>query len=251
MMSMSQNLYTSGEYLKKNPLWHTDESPWKARYVLHIMAKNKIVPKTICEVGCGAGEVLKLVQKGMDKECMFWGYEISPQAFELCQHRANERLQFKLSDIRQEEGAYFDLILLLDVLEHLEDYFSFLREIQPKSLYKIIQFPLDITVRTVLLGELIRFQRTYGHIHYFTKDVAIQMLNDVGYEVVDYRYTWQYNNLQFIWNENKKNPRELLIRLVGFLVRNILTAPNQLFFVMHKDLAVRVMGGWRLLVLVK
>jgi 2-polyprenyl-3-methyl-5-hydroxy-6-metoxy-1,4-benzoquinol methylase len=143
MMSMSQDLYASGDYLKKNPLWHVDESPWKAKCILEIMVKNSITPKTICDIGCGAGEVLRLVQERMDQECMFWGYEISPQAFELSQQRANKRLHFKLADIRQERGTYFDLILLMGVVEHMEDYFSFLREIQPKSEYKIIQLPME------------------------------------------------------------------------------------------------------------
>lgn len=244
-------LYTNGEYLKKNPLWHTDESPWKAKYVLQLMAKNGIAPKTICDVGCGAGEVLKLVQEGMGEECTFWGYEISPQAFELCLRRANERLHFKLADIRQEEQTHFDLILLMDVLEHLEDYFSLLRELQPKSQYKIIHIPLDISVRNILWGNLIKFRAAYGHIHYFTKDVALQMLKDAGYEVVDYLYTWQSNSFQFVWNENRKNPPKLARKLAGFMARKILGMPSQIFFAIHNDLAARVMGQWRLLVLAK
>ena len=248
---MTQDLYTSGAYLQKNPLWHADESPWKANYVLQIIAKNSIAPKTICDVGCGAGEVLRLVQEGMNEGCIFWGYEISPQAFALCHSRANERLHFKLADIRQEKGAHFDLILLLDVLEHLEDYFTFLREIQPKSEYKIIHIPLDISARTVFRGDLIKFRAAYGHIHYFTKDLAIQMLKDVGYEVVDYLYTWQSNSIHFVWNENRNNPRKLARRLVGFIGRTILGVPSQILFAIHKDLAVRVIGRWRLLVLAK
>ena len=246
-----QNLYTSGDYLKKNPTWHADESPWKAKYVLQIMRRNNIAPKIICDVGCGAGEVLRLLQESMDTDCLFWGYDISPQAFELSQRRANERLHFKLADIRQEDGSHFDLILLMDVIEHLEDYFSFLREIRPKSPYKILQIPLDISVQEVFLNNLIRFRGNYGHLHYFTKDLAIQMLQDVGYEVIDYLYTWPSSSLQFLWNENKRNPKLLLRKLVLFIGRKILTAPKQVFFAFHKDLAVRVLGGWRLLVLAK
>ena len=244
-------LYTSGEYLQKNPLWHADESPWKAKHVLQLMARNGIAPKTICDVGCGAGETLRLVQEGMGEECTFWGYEISPQAFALCQSRTNEKLHFKLADIRQEKNIHFDLMLLMDVLEHLEDYFSFLRELQSKSQYKIIHFPLDISVRNVLWGNLSKFRDAYGHIHYFTKDVAIQTLRDAGYEVVDYLYTWESNSFQVVWNENRRNPGTLARKLVGFMARKILGVPSQIFFAIHKDLAVRVMGRWRLLVLAK
>jgi len=86
---------------------------------------NHVTPKTICDVGCGAGEVLKQLQESLDGECLSWGYEISPQAFEMCRSRGNERLEFMLADICQEKNIHFDLILVLDVIEHLEDYFTF------------------------------------------------------------------------------------------------------------------------------
>ncbi len=248
---MTQDLYISGEYLEKNPTWHADESPWKAKYVLHMLANNHLVPQTICEVGCGAGEILKLMQESMDQDCLFWGYEISPQAFELCQSRANEKLQFKLADIRQESDICFDLLLIMDVLEHLEDYFSFLRELQPKSHYKIIQLPLDVSVRSVFRGDLIDYRNAYGHLHYFTKDVAIEMLKDTGYEIIDTMYTYQTSPFQVVVDEIKRHPRKLPRKLLGFVARKMLSVPERLFFAMDQDLAVRVLGKWRLLVLAK
>ena len=248
---MTRDLYTSGEYLQKNPLWHADESPWKAKHVLQMIARNKIAPKTVCDVGCGAGEVLHLVHEGMHGECRCWGYEISPQAFGLSHRLSSETLQFKLADIRQEDDAHFDLMLLMDVIEHLEDYFSFLRELQPKAEYKILHIPLDISVRTVLLGKLTDFRAAYGHLHYFTKDVALQMLRDAGYEVIDYLYTWQANSLQYVWDENKQNPWKLMRKLAGFVVRTLLGLPSQVLFAIHEDFAARIMGQWRLLVLAR
>jgi len=38
--------------------------------------------------------------------------------------RTNEGQNFKLMDTREEKDVFFDLILVLDVTEHLEDYFS-------------------------------------------------------------------------------------------------------------------------------
>src|SRR5256885_15001073 len=118
------DLYTTGEYLKKNPTWHVEESPWKARQILQMLKRHDFAPQTICEVGCGAGEILRQLQGSLDPGCSFWGYEISPQAYELAMSRANEKLKFKLADIQHEEGIFFDLLLVMDVIEHLEDYFS-------------------------------------------------------------------------------------------------------------------------------
>jgi SAM-dependent methyltransferase len=249
---MIQDIYTSGEYLQKNPLWHTDESPWKAKYILQMIEKSRLAPKTICDVGCGAGEVLRLVQEGiMDKECTFWGYEISPQAFDLSQAKQNERIHFKMADFLKEENVYFDIVLIMDVIEHIEDYFSFLRGIHNKSEYKIIQIPMDINSWDVMLGRLAEFREEFGHIHYFTKDLALQALNDLGYEVVDYFYTWQSNSFCFELKEIIKARRNLPRKLAGLFARTILSVPGRILFAIHKDLAVRTVGGWRLLVLAK
>jgi hypothetical protein len=37
----------------------------------------------------------------------------------------------------------------MDVVEHLEDYFSFLREIRPKGEFKMLHIPLDLSVQTI------------------------------------------------------------------------------------------------------
>src|ERR1700689_2530828 len=137
-------IYTDGEYLKKNPSWHLEESPFKAKYVLQMIAKHQLSPKTICEVGCGVGEVLRLIQQGMDERCEFWGYDVSPQAMEMCEERANDGLRYKLMDIFHEKNASFDLILVMDVIEHLEDYFLFLRDLKSKGNLKIFHIPLDL-----------------------------------------------------------------------------------------------------------
>lgn len=231
---MLESIYTTGEYLQKNPNWHVEESPWKSTQILRMLAQNNIAPRTICEVGCGAGEVLRQLQKNMDPECLFWGYEISPQAFELSKTRANEKLHFKLLDIRKEEGSFFDLILVLDVIEHIEDYFSFLRDIRPKGQYKLLHLPLDLSVQSILRPNgLPGVRQAYGHIHYFTKSIALQVLKDVGYEVLDYFYA----------------PRS--IGLADNIIKKLLIPPRMLFFFLQQDLAVRILGGYSLMVLAK
>jgi SAM-dependent methyltransferase len=232
--SMSDNIYTSGEYLKNNPTWHVEESPWKVKQILRMLRRSHISPETICDVGCGAGEVLRKLQEQMNTTCLFLGYEISPQAFELCKTRANDKLHFKLADIRQEKDTFFDLILIMDIIEHLEDYFSFLRDIKPKSDYKIFHIPLDLSVQSILrCNALLRVREAYGHIHYFTKDIALCVLNDVGYEVLDYFYA----------------PRS--IDLANNIWKKLLIPPRVLFFSIQRDTAVRILGGYSLLILAK
>jgi len=193
MMMIAQNQYTSGNYLEKNPTWHVEESPWKVKHILPMMKRHHLVPNTVCEAGCGAGEVLRLMQAFMSEACTFWGYDISPQAIEMCKERANERLHFKLADIRQEQDVFFDLLLVLDVIEHLEDYFSFLKDVKPKGRYKLFHIPLEVSVQGVLRGKIfMRNRDLHRHLHHFTKETALRTLEDVGYEVLDCSYSPEY-----------------------------------------------------------
>jgi SAM-dependent methyltransferase len=233
-----ENIYTTGEYLEKNPTWHIEHSPWKAKQIMRMLAQNDIVPKTVCEVGCGAGEILKQLQENMEHPCTLWGYEISQQAFDLCKSRENERLHFKLADFLQEKDPFFDLILLIDIIEHLEDYFSFLRDLKPKSQYKILHIPLDLTLRAIVRRELIGHRKHAGHLHYFTQDIALQMLKEVGYEVLDHFYTPIALEIPA-----KATPVEVK--------RQLLFLPRKIGFTIRRDLAVRLFGGWSLLVLAK
>ena len=151
-----------------------------------MLQKNRITARSICDVGCGTGEVLKQLQETLNNDCVFLGYDISPHAFQLAKGRANEKLQFRLADFLEEKGN-FDLILVLDVIEHLEDYFSFMKRLKPRSHYKIFHIPLDLSVQTVFRKKAFLKRRdSYAHVHYFTKETALRNLVDTGYEVLDY-----------------------------------------------------------------
>ena len=79
-----EEIYTSGEYLEKHPTWHTEEAPRKVRHIVPMMKRHRLVPDAICELGCGTGEVLRLLQENMSDTCTCCGYDISPQAFTRC-----------------------------------------------------------------------------------------------------------------------------------------------------------------------
>ena len=230
----SRPLYRDGQYLAANPSWDVEDSPWKATQILRMLQRNKLSPKTICEVGCGAGEILKQLQEKMGLECSFWGYEVSPQAFELCRGKENEKLQFLLVESFEAANIQFDLLLAIDVVEHVEDYFGFLRGIREKGNYKIFHIPLDLSVQGLLRGVPMKVRREVGHIHYFTKETALESLREAGYQVLDFFYTPVLVDL----------PAKSWKRAVGKL-------PRRGLFSLHRDWAVRLLGGYSLLVLAR
>lgn len=244
------DFYTNGEYLQKNPGWHIDAAQWKADSVLQMIRRNTLSPHTICDIGCGAGEILRILQQNLSKESTFEGYDIAPQAITLAKQRENSHLHFHLADFFQETPpTTFDLILLVDVLEHFENCFEILRDLKPKSTYKILQLPLDLSVNSIARNQLIDYRHATGHLHFFTKDIALEILRDAGYEILDYFYSLQPLDAT-PWSQGRQ-PKQDLIKLLRMTKRGLFRLPGNLCYAINPDLAVRFFGGWRLLVLAK
>lgn len=130
------------------------------------------------------------LQVALDGECEFWGYDISPQAIYLTQSRANDRLHFCLGDFPVAQETGFDLVLLIDVVEHVEDYAAFLGRVKPLGQYKILHIPLDLTLVNLLgVNHLVALRQRVGHLHYFTKETALHALQAADYHIVDWCYT--------------------------------------------------------------
>ncbi len=230
---MPKTIYTDATYLNKNPAWHVEDSAWKARHVLRMLERHNLQPRTICEVGCGAGEILAQLRDATAENVQLSGYEISPQAFELCRPRESPRLTFFLKDFLEESDSSLDLLLLMDVIEHVEDCYGFLKSLRPRARYTILHIPLDVSVQTVVRGSFFHaVHESAGHLHYFTKETALQMLADAGYHVLDHFYTGGAVDLP------AKSWKMALARL-----------PRKIAFAAHQDFAVRLLGGYSLLVL--
>lgn len=229
---MFTNIYIQGKYLNISSNWFAEDSFWKAEQILNILSKNCLQPLTICEIGCGAGEILKNLSNKLDSSINFSGWEISPQAFELCKKNETDRLKFYLGDFFAEDNI-FDLLLCIDVFEHVEDYYGFLKNLRHKSRYQIFHIPLDLCVANILRYKNLELMRySIGHIHSFTKETALASLKDTGYEIIDFFYT----------NYAVETPTKSLNRKLAKI-------PRKLFGLLNADLATRVLGGNELLVL--
>jgi SAM-dependent methyltransferase len=231
---LSENsIYDDTSYLANNPDWHVAESPWKAQEIHEMLAKNNLAPKTIAEVGCGAGEILIQLEKRLPN-CSFVGYEPSPQAFELARRRERENVHFIHGGLFDEQ-VRFDVLLCIDVFEHVDDYIGFVRSLKKYSDFKIFHIPLDLSVQSVLReGALLKARDTVGHLHYFSKATALATLKYCGYDVIDYRFTGL-----------ALEPPNRGLRA------NLMKFPRKAFSAISVDFAARVLGGWSLLVLAK
>jgi SAM-dependent methyltransferase len=227
---------TNSEYFQRNPTWQVQDSPWKAAQVLTMLTRNRLTPKSVADVGCGAGEVLnQLYQRMEDKSVRFYGYEVSPDAIKLCRQRENDRLAYFMMPL-SEVKEHFDLLLMLDVFEHVDDYRGFIAQCNNKADYKLYHIPLDMSAVSVITKWPMHERETVGHIHYFMKDTALAALADSKQNVVDWFYT-----------RFPSEPLNRQLSLLGNAV-NLLRWP---LFKIKPDLCVRMLGGYSLMVLTK
>jgi 2-polyprenyl-3-methyl-5-hydroxy-6-metoxy-1,4-benzoquinol methylase len=232
--TMTERIYTeeNGEYFRNNPTWHVQDSPWKAKQIIKMLSRNSINPKYIAEVGCGAGEILNQLYLSMPNDISFTGFDISGDAINLAKKREKDRLEFKHEDFL-ETNERFDLLLIIDVLEHIDDYLGFLKLCKNKAKNTIFHIPLELSAQAILRNLLISGRKSLGHLHYFMKETAIAALVDSGYDIIDYFYTAGSLDLPRTLNQK-----------IAFL-------PRKLLYKANKDIAVRLLGGFSLLVLTK
>jgi SAM-dependent methyltransferase len=180
-----ENRYTDGTYLSRWPEWFASDSSWKAHQIDIMIKRHSLTPSSVAEVGCGVGTILEALSLLIPDCKQFDGYDISPQAIELCAKRSNDRLHFHLEDFTKQADRA-DLLLVIDVVEHVEDYFGFLRAIRPRANKTIFHIPLELNGLAVVgRNSLLWSRREYGHLHYFGEGTAQAALRETGLQIVD------------------------------------------------------------------
>lgn len=235
---MKVDRYIDGTYLERVKDWHAGDSVWKAEKVFNMIRKHELSPGSIYDIGCGAGEILVHLQKKMRSDIEFCGYDISPQAITISKPKENPKLKFYNENFLTVKTNNPDLILLLDVFEHVPDYLGFLSALSLKATWFVFHIPIDISAIVILKKSewMIYMREKYGHLHFFTKRSALATLKDTGFDVIDYEYT---DDEQI----SKKPPRGIKPRFV-YEIRKYL-------FRFNPSLAVSLFRSYNILVLAK
>lgn len=226
----AERRYFDGTYLAENLEWHRADAPWKARLVERILFDHGVSPVSICDVGCGSGDVLEQLKRAFPRAALT-GFDVSPQLERFWAEK--EGIEFHLGALPEVNDRRYGVVLMLDVFEHVRDPFSLLDATRRFGEHFVFHIPLDLSALNVLRGApLEHARRTVGHLHFYTKDLALALLKDCGYRVVDARYTGAYAF---------GAPRSLRTALAAL--------PRRIAYALHKDLGVRLLGGETLLVL--
>jgi SAM-dependent methyltransferase len=236
MKDSSNHLYISGEYYKNNPDWDIADAKWKTEVIFNLLKKNNIAASEVIEIGCGAGENLVELAKRDDRIRKLTGYDISPQAIELAKKKASDKISYFNEDLAANTNITTELMLVIDVVEHVDDFYGFLRKLRTKSDYFVFHIPLDISCRTIMKPDVLLQQReSVGHIHYYTREMVEWALKDTDYEIKDWVYTKPVVDVQ---------PADSFKRFIKKILRNI-------SFTLNSDWSVKKWGGYSIMVLAK
>lgn len=231
MHSDANSPYVDGGYLRQHPTWHDEDAAYKAGLVHALLTRNGLSPHRVCDVGCGSGAALEGLLGLCRDVTAADGYDISPQAIDLAKGRETARLRFHLGSMPPLGTSKADVVLCLDVVEHVSDEATFLRELCRTGDRFIFNVPLQLTSWSVFRSfPLLDARKVDAHVHFFTKDLFFLALEENGLRALD----WLYH----------RPP----LRCRGY--RQAATnAVRRLAYRARPDFAVRMLGGWSLAVL--
>ena len=216
-------------------MWGIQDSEWKADIIETLLRKNNIHPSEITEIGCGAGAILESLYKSFP-DTQFKGFDISPHAISLANKNTNKQLHFFNEDFSAVTDLHSELVMIIDVLEHVDNYYSMLRNARTKGKYFIFHIPLDLSCRMILKPHILKQQRdSVGHIHYFSKEMVEWMLADTGFEIIDWLYTKPVGDINKPLNFK---------RGVKKILRN-------LSFRINKNVSAKLWGSYSMMILAK
>ena len=227
----AERRYLEGDYLAQNPDWDSGDSVWKADLVSAAIARSGIEAREIVEVGCGAGGVLAALRPAFP-QARLAGYDIAPGAQTFWAAYESAGIEFHVGDFLEQATPTVDVVLLLDVVEHLPDPIEFLSRIRPRARHFVFHFPLDLSVLSVLREHpLLHVRRKVGHLSYYTRGLALALLEECGFRVLDVRFTAAGLNAP---------GRGAAARLASL--------PRAMLRAFSPDLAARLFGGETLIV---
>ena len=154
--------------------------------------------KKVLDIGCGGGKFVNyLLSKNVDS-C---GLEPSKPLFEKYLKSSNKFYNAAIEDFSKTSEVKYDVVTVLDVLEHVEypsAFMDHITKLQAPNGYLIIEIPLLGSFLSSVSGKNWHFFNKY-HLSYFTKSRLTKLLNEKGYEFVRSKYRGKYFKMDYFF----------------------------------------------------
>jgi 2-polyprenyl-3-methyl-5-hydroxy-6-metoxy-1,4-benzoquinol methylase len=178
--------------------WHQQRA---LPILTHLNPYRKI--GTLLEVGCAAGFFLKVAQQ---EGWQTYGAEIMAPAVEYALTRLGLNVFEGTLEQAQWSDAFFDVIVLIETIEHLLDPFAVLcetyRVLRPGGAVWVATPNLNSAMRSLLGGDW-SILSPAEHLFYFTEQTLAQMLRQAGFRAVE--FVWQLEGHTLLETMNPHN----------------------------------------------
>lgn len=186
--------YSEGSYFQ-NRHRHIEDAPFKSQCFIkvftHLARRLQWQLTSYVDVGCGSGEIVRLVSSSLRKEGFnigsVKGYDVSPHVCELTGHG----VEFVHGDFLQSNDTA-NLVTLFDVFEHIPDPIRFLAEVSNRADVIALHIPLDDSLTNALRDRYRKLLSHPGHLLFMDVVTALNTVTFAGARVVDYEYTFAF-----------------------------------------------------------
>lgn len=178
-------------------------------------------PRRLLEVGCGFGYFLdEAFEEGFEVS----GVEFSPHAVDRLRRKyAFPILSGPLESIELQRGG-FDVVVMLDVIEHLRDPFGSLDKLHdalaPGGILVLTTPDAESWVSRSIGKRLEDFRRTREHLVFFGRDTLESVLDEHGFELLSVRSIGHTFELRFLLDRLTLYNR-FLFRTLGRIVERL------------------------------
>ena len=158
------------------------------RYIQLFQRKYKQDLDTILDIGCGFGQLLCFLKEKKDYEC--YGFDPAPEAVDFVK---SKNINAKVAGLESMNvfNMKFDIVSMINVLEHLPDPEFVIKEIHSHVLRKngllIIDVPNEFNDFQVAGKEVHNLNEWWiappGHLSYFSSTSLRNLLEKNGFEI--------------------------------------------------------------------
>ena len=123
---MQQHTYSIMYAVEEHHWWFVGRRRILKSFVARIVAGLKTTKPQILDIGCGTGANLEMLAEFGDAQ----GVDVSAEALTFCRARGLDQVRQGEAEQLPYEDSKFDLVTALDVVEHLDDDLSGLKEMR-------------------------------------------------------------------------------------------------------------------------
>lgn len=228
-----RDLYLKDEYIKKNPSLHEEDSEWKIGKIIllidKLIKKNYINSNEInlLDVGGGAGLILKEISNYIERVYSIrvnrYALDLSPGMLAV-QEKNNPSARLLNEDICRTSlrNKEIDIVLMIDVIEHIPDSVKALKELGRISRFAIFKVPIEDNLISNVWNFLKQGQPrqnaigTIGHINIYNPITLKHQIEQNGGSILKSFYTNVYE--YYLKNElyaKRMNKKSKAINIVA------------------------------------